>query len=78
MTGLNVQLSSSLYDSLKELADQSGISVEQFVVSAVSEKVADMKKGNYLEAMAKKGNRKDYEAVLAKVPDTQPDTHDQW
>jgi hypothetical protein len=38
MSILNVQLPDSLYKSLQKLAEQGGISIDQFVAIAVSEK----------------------------------------
>ena len=32
--------------------------------------------GNYLEELAKQGSRSKYEALLAKVPDIEPEPHD--
>jgi hypothetical protein len=33
---------------------------------------------DFREALAREGSRKDFEAVLAKVPDTEPDPWDRW
>ena len=78
MTGLNVQLPNSLYESLQELATQDGISTDQFIASAVAEKIAALKTEAYLEELGKKGNREAYDAVLSKVPDIEPDDRDRW
>jgi len=78
MTGLNVQLPNSLYDSLQELATQDGISVDQFIALAVAEKISALKTVGYLEELAKKGDRDSYDAVLAKVPSVEPDEWDRW
>lgn len=40
MSNLNVQLPESLYKSLQELAIADGISVNQFIATAVAEKIA--------------------------------------
>ncbi|MEM6598390.1 MAG: toxin-antitoxin system HicB family antitoxin [Cyanobacteria bacterium P01_C01_bin.69] len=78
MTGLNVQLPNSLYDSLQELATQDGISIDQFIALAVAEKISALKTVGYLEELAKKGDRGSYDAVLAKVPNVEPDEWDRW
>ena len=78
MTGLNVNIPNSLYSSLQELATQNGISVDQFVATAVAEKIASLKNEGYLEALAKRGSREKYDAVLAKVPNVEPDEWDRW
>jgi hypothetical protein len=76
MSNLNVQLPDSLYKSLQELAEQDGISVDQFIATAVEEKIAVLMTETYLEDLAKQGSRKKYEAVLAKVPDIEPEPYD--
>jgi hypothetical protein len=76
MSNLNVQLPDSLYKSLQELAEQDGISVDQFIATAVAEKIAVLMTETYLEDLAKQGSRKKYETVLAKVPDIKPEPSD--
>ena len=78
MTGLNVQLPTSLYKCLQDLATEDGISVDQFVALAIAEKISALKTQGYLEELAKRGNREIYDAVLAKVPDVEPDEWDRW
>jgi predicted transcriptional regulator len=77
MSHLNVQLPDSLYKNLQILAEQEGISVNQFIVTAVAEKIAALTTETYLEELAKRGSRDKYEAVLAKVPDVEPESYDQ-
>lgn len=77
MSHLNVQIPDSLYKNLQVLAEQDGISVDQFIATAVAEKIAALTTETYLEALAKRGDREKYEAVLAKVPDVEPEPCDQ-
>ncbi len=77
MSNLSIQLPDSLYKSLQELAKQDGISVEQFIATAVAEKIAALTTETYLEELAKRGSREKYEAVLAKVPDGELEPYDQ-
>lgn len=76
MSNLNIYLPDSLYKSLQELARQDGISVDQFVATAIAEKIAALTTESYLEELAKRGSREKYEAVLAKVPDVDPEHYD--
>jgi hypothetical protein len=76
MSHLKVQLPDSLYKSLQALAAQDGISVDQFIATAVAEKIAALTTETYLEELAKRGSRTKYEAVLAKVPDVEPEPYD--
>lgn len=77
MSLLNIQLPDSLYKSLQKLADQDGVSLDQFVVLAVAEKVAALTTEGYLKERANRGDRSRYENVLAKVPDITPELCDQ-
>lgn len=60
------------------MAERDGISVDQFIASAVAEKISALTTESYLEDLAKRGNRGRYEAVLAKVPDIEPEPNDRW
>jgi hypothetical protein len=77
MSHLNIQIPDSLYKNLQVLAEQDGISVDQFIATAVSEKIAALTTETYLEQLAKRGSREKYEVVLAKVPDIEPQPYDQ-
>jgi hypothetical protein len=77
MSHVNVQIPDSLYKNLQVLAEQDGISVDQFIATAVAEKIAALTTETYLEELAQRGNRDKYEAVLAKVPDVEPASYDQ-
>ncbi|MDZ8261841.1 toxin-antitoxin system HicB family antitoxin [Nostoc sp. ChiQUE01b] len=77
MSNLSVQLPDFLYKSLQELAKQDGISIDQFVATAVAEKIAALITEVYLGKLAKRGSREKYDAVLAKVPDIEPESYDQ-
>ncbi len=48
MSFLNVQLPNSLYKSLQKLAEQDGISVDQFIAIVVSEKISALTTETYL------------------------------
>ena len=71
MTTLGVTLPDSLHRTAEELAAREGISVDQFVAAAVAEKV-----GALMTERAMRGSRERFEAVLAQVPDTEPDESD--
>ncbi len=76
MSTLSVRLPSSLHRQLKELAVREGISINQFVSSAVGEKMAALMTAEYLSERARRGSRARFEAVLAKVPDREPEGED--
>jgi predicted transcriptional regulator len=76
MSHLSVQLPDSLHKSLQTLAEKDGISVDQFIATAVAEKLAALMTETYLEDLAQQGSREKYQAVLAKVPDVEPEAYD--
>ncbi|MEH1859790.1 MAG: toxin-antitoxin system HicB family antitoxin [Nostoc sp.] len=76
MSNLSIQFPESLYKSLQELAKQDGISIDQFVATAVAEKIAALTTEIYLGELAKRGSQEKYDAVLAKVPDIEPESYD--
>ena len=76
MTSLKVHLPNSLYESLKGLAFEDGISVDQFIATAVAEKISALTTESYLQERAKRGSREKYDAILAKVPSVEPEEYD--
>ncbi len=76
MSTLSLRLPNSLHSQLRELAKQEGISINQLVTTATAEKVASLMTLDYLEKRGRRGSRKNFEAVLAKVPSSEPDPGD--
>ena len=76
MSIVNIQIPDSLHKSLNELANRDGISIDQFVSAAIAEKIAALMTEGYLKERAKRGSRAKYEAILAKVPDVEPEVYD--
>jgi len=76
MSALSLRLPKSLHEQLRELAQEDGISVNQFVVLAVAEKVASISTIEYLQKRAKRGNREKLLAILNNAPDIEPDESD--
>ena len=72
MSTLSVRLPDSLHRAVGDLSKRDRVSMNQFITTAVAEKVATLKAIDWLEERAKRGSRKAFEAVLAKVPDVPP------
>jgi hypothetical protein len=77
MSIVQVQIPDSLQKSLCDLASRDGISIDQFISTAIAEKLSALMTENYLIERSKRGNREKYEAILAKVPDIEPEAYDQ-
>ncbi len=76
MSILSLRLPTSLHEQLRSLAEQEGISINQFIMLAIAEKMATIDTKNYLQQRAKRGSREKLLAVLAKAPDIEPEAAD--
>lgn len=76
MSTLSVQLPNSLHAHLQELAKREGVSVDQFISTAVAEKMAALMTESYLAERAKRGSRAKYDEALSRVPDVEPEEYD--
>lgn len=69
MTALTIRLPNSVHESIKALARKDGISVNQFIASAASEKMASFQTLDYLRREAALSKRENFEQFLSLVPD---------
>jgi HicB family len=76
MSALSIRLPESLHNYAKEYALHEGISVNQLISTALAEKLSALATEDYLELRAQRGNRKSFDAALARVPDAAPDARD--
>jgi hypothetical protein len=60
----------------KALASQDNASMNQFIASAVAEKVSALATESYLRERAERASASKFQAALAAVPDAQPDDVD--
>lgn len=67
MSTLSVRLPDSLHDKMKKLSKKDKISLNQFISSAVTEKISALETETYLSDRARKGNLEKYINVLNKV-----------
>jgi hypothetical protein len=76
MTAINIKLPDSLLKKAGELASQDGISIDQFVSLAVTEKLSGWIGEDAVQRRARRASRKKFDAALAQVPDVLPPHHD--
>ncbi|MGD8590087.1 MAG: DUF6290 family protein [Chromatiales bacterium] len=76
MSTLSLRLPDSLHEEIKSLAKKEGISINQFISSAVAEKMAALLTEKYLEQRARKGNKESFLTAMGKVPDAEPAEED--
>jgi hypothetical protein len=78
MSTLSLRLPDSLHETVKHLAKQDHISVNQFVTVAVAEKISALLTKDYLEQRAQRGDRSKFEEILSRVPDVEPEDYDRF
>lgn len=76
MSTLSLRLPDSLHAKIRELAAEEGISINQFLTLAAAEKVSALLTVDYLRERGERGDRAAFDAVLARVPDVEPDASD--
>lgn len=72
----NLVLPESLLRQVRALAEREGITLEQFVSSAIAEKTAVWLTVEYLERRAARGDKQKFLKALGNVPDVEPDEQD--
>jgi hypothetical protein len=72
MSTISLRLSESLHQSVRELARQEGVSMNQLINSAVAEKISALLTEEYLERRAGRGSRRRFDKALSKVRDVAP------
>lgn len=76
MSTLNVNIPESLRRRAQSLAQDDGVPLDQFIATALAEKVAVLDADSYIRERAARGSREKFDRVLSKVPDVEPEEHD--
>ncbi|MFA5353899.1 MAG: toxin-antitoxin system HicB family antitoxin [Thermodesulfovibrionales bacterium] len=72
MSALSLRLPESIHRHIKEIAKKEGVSINQFISSAVSEKISALMTEDYLMTRAKKAKKESFRKILDKVPSRKP------
>ena len=72
MSALSLRLPNSIHKHIKEIARQEGVSINQFISSAVAEKISAIMTEDYLAERAKRAKRSDLTRILDSVPSRKP------
>jgi uncharacterized protein (DUF1778 family) len=72
MSALNLRLPDSIHRHIKEVAKKEGVSINQFISTAVTEKISAIMTEDYLKGRAARAQKNDLKKLLAKVPDREP------
>ena len=76
MSILSIRLPDSLHDIVRKMSKEDNISINQFVASALAEKVTALKTEEYISERAKRGSREKFLEILSKVPNVAPENFD--
>jgi len=77
MSAVSLRLPNSLHQSIKQLALQEHVSVNQLITLAVAEKVSFLTAADYLEKRGDKADRDRFLKILSKARDADPATQDE-
>ncbi|MHB8881329.1 MAG: toxin-antitoxin system HicB family antitoxin [Thermodesulfovibrionales bacterium] len=72
MSALSLRLPESIHRHIRDIAKKEGVSINQFISSAVSEKISALMTEDYLKQRAQRANKEDLRKILAKVPNRKP------
>lgn len=78
MSALSIRLPDSTHQRVKAWAQKDNVSINQFIATAVSEKLAALSTLDYLQERANQGSREKFLSVLGRVPDVAADPKDSW
>lgn len=76
MSTISVRLPDSLHSMAKALASQDNASMNQFIASAVAEKVSALATESYLRERAERASADKFQAALSAVPAREPEHFD--
>lgn len=72
MSALNLRLPNSIHRHIKEIAQKEGVSINQFILSAVAEKISAIMTEDYLHKRANRANRAELKTILDHFPHRKP------
>jgi len=72
MSALNLRLPDSIHRHIREIAKQDGVSINLFIASAVTEKIAALSTADYIAERVGKTRSGAFGKVLDRVPKRKP------
>ncbi|HEX6747186.1 MAG TPA: ribbon-helix-helix protein, CopG family [Longimicrobium sp.] len=76
MSTVSFRLPDSMLKKIKELADRDGISVDEFLAAAATDRIAALTSED-LKRRAARGSREKLQRILDRVPHVPPDPGDE-
>jgi hypothetical protein len=78
MSAISLRLPNSIHDRARVLSKRDHVSINQFVATAVAEKISAMETEDYLVKRAERASREKFENALSQIPDREPDENDRF
>jgi hypothetical protein len=78
MSTLSLRIPDSTHNRLKDWAQKDKLSINQFISTAVAEKLAALETLSYLNERAQNSSKAKFEAALAAVPHAESLPQDRW
>ncbi len=72
MSTLSLRLPDSIHRHIKDIAKREGVSINQFISTAVSEKISAILTEEYLRSRAERAKPDTLQTILDKVPNREP------
>ena len=72
MSTVSLRLPNFLHKEVKGIAKEEGISINQFIATALAEKMSALRTQEYLEQRAARGSRDRFDKALSKVGNNHP------
>lgn len=72
MSTVSLRLPHFLHKEVKEISKEEGISINQFIATALAEKMSALRTQEYLENRAARGDRDKFDHALSKIGHNNP------
>ena len=76
MDSITINLDESLKKALKEIEKKENISIQEFIASAIREKIDIFMSSDYISNRAKGASKEKFEQAMLTIPETEPDEFD--
>ena len=76
MSTLSINIPDSYHEMVKTVSKEDKISINQFIASAIGEKLSAMQTAAYLQKRAERGSREKFLTVLNNALDIEPKEYD--
>lgn len=72
MSTVSIRLPDSLHETVSKLSKKERVSINQFVTTALAEKISALMTEDYLAERARRGKKSKFQKAMAKVADIEP------